>query len=160
MSEQLIAMSKENDALVDENRELRAKLATVVHALRSYQYGNAEPDLAREVADAAEVVGMDCKCRDFGGDNKHSPECAMRQMLRLRKELDPDAPDAIVIPSTASGWLECPMCGRDKAFMINAMDDSKGYCRFEGKVWSIKAAALSKYDSGHDCGEDTCVCVD
>lgn len=29
-------------------------LTVAVHALRSYQYGNASPDLAKEIADAIE----------------------------------------------------------------------------------------------------------
>lgn len=35
---------------------LVSTIQTAAHALRSYQYGNASPDLAREIADACEVV--------------------------------------------------------------------------------------------------------
>lgn len=35
---------------------LRTALGASVHALRSYQFGNASPDLARDVADLAEAA--------------------------------------------------------------------------------------------------------
>jgi len=38
------------------NEELEQALSAAFHALRSYQYGNASPDLAEEIADDIEAL--------------------------------------------------------------------------------------------------------
>jgi len=40
--------------LLHENLDLRKGLKNAISALRSYQYGNSDPTLAREVADSLE----------------------------------------------------------------------------------------------------------
>lgn len=53
-------LAQANAALIQRSASAHAQLITTVqtavHALRSYQYGNAAPDLAREIADACELV--------------------------------------------------------------------------------------------------------
>jgi hypothetical protein len=56
------------DALKHENARLRVLLPNLrstieacIHALRSYQHGNASPDLAKNVADAAEQMLKEAK---------------------------------------------------------------------------------------------------
>lgn len=45
-----------SNAAIAPGEELLEVLRSAVAALRSYQYGNAAPDLAEEVANAADVV--------------------------------------------------------------------------------------------------------
>ena len=47
--------------LISEVRALRKALTTAEHALRSYQYGNASTELAREIADYANDI-LESKC--------------------------------------------------------------------------------------------------
>jgi hypothetical protein len=95
MPEQLIAMSKENDALVDENRELRA-------------------------------------------------------MLNLRKQLDPDAPDAIVLPEFIGGAETCITDGLTMAEHVRRIEAKSQLKQYPELPDTPEAAIWPCYIGDHD----------
>lgn len=64
---------------------IKAGLAAV-HALRSYQYGNASPELAEEIADVLEAAILQNR-RDRAIDLKKGIAQTNKQLARLSQKL-------------------------------------------------------------------------
>ncbi|WP_416358190.1 hypothetical protein ACLNGM_09890 [Aureimonas phyllosphaerae] len=47
---------REREVILAENQALRRILKSAAHALRSYEFGNGSPDLARTIAAEAELA--------------------------------------------------------------------------------------------------------